>query len=81
MTTKEQIKQKIQKERGEYTHDRFKKFQFLKNTNQLGKYYLQKRGFKKAIIKPKEEVKLNWLEKLIVFIKALFKTLTLRTAR
>lgn len=75
MTTKQQI----QTERGEYTKARRKKFLYLKRTGQLDNYYLQKRGFKKTIVKPKAEVKLNWLEKLIVYIKALFRTL--RTAR
>jgi len=74
------IKQTIQTERGEYTKARRKKFQYLKRTGQLSNYYKSKSGI---VNKPKaevrEEIKLNWLEKLIVFIKALFRTL--RTVR
>ncbi len=75
------IKQKLQTERGEYTKVRRKKFLYLKRIGQLSNYYKSKNGI---VNKPKaeiKEIKLNWLEKLIVFIKTLFKTLKLRTAK
>ena len=64
------IFEEIKKERGEYTRKRRKKFLRLKNTKGLNQYYLQKRGLK--ISKPKVEIKLNWFEKIILFIKRLF---------
>lgn len=48
--TKEEIKQRIQQERGEYTRARTKKFLHLKHTGQLQNYYLAKQGLSKKKI-------------------------------
>jgi len=39
---KEQTKQRIRKERGEYERERKKKFQYLKHTGQMDNYYRRK---------------------------------------
>ncbi len=44
--SKQQIKQQIAQKRGEVSKKRLKKFTHLKNTDNLGTYYLQKRGIK-----------------------------------
>ena len=76
------IKQRIQTERGEYTRARRKKFQFLKHTGQLSNYYKSKMQIvNKPKAEIKKEIKLNRFEKIMVFIKVLFKTLKLRTGQ
>lgn len=44
--SKQQIKQRITQKRGEVSKKRLRKFSHLKNTDNLGTYYLQKRGIK-----------------------------------
>ena len=76
------IKQQIQTERGEYTRARRKKFLYLKRAWQLSNYYKSKmRIVNKPKAEIKKEIKLNWFEKIMVFIKVLFKTLKLRTGQ
>ncbi len=66
--------QQIQTERGEYTKARKKKFLYLKRMGQLSNYYKSKiKIVKKPKTETKEEIKLNWLGKLILFIKIFFK--------
>ncbi len=70
MKIKEQIKQRIKIERGEYGRARKKKFLYLKHTGQLESYYKQKQGrtIPKPIIKA---VKISLWERIIHWFKNL----------
>jgi len=77
MKNKEQIKQKIQKERGEYERARRKAFLYYKNIGRLDLYYKQK-----IPIIPKIKTivqKLKWYQRiyiiLILGIKRLWRKL------
>ena len=64
-----------QQKRGLYERKRREKFEYLKHTGQLNNYY---RSIRRHNEKPQAEqikIQLNWFDKIVVFIQALFKTL------
>jgi hypothetical protein len=74
------IKEKIDKQRGEYTNKREKKFDRLRNTKQYDNYYEQKHHLIKR--KEKGEMiaegfkdihRLSWFDKLIIKLSNLCK--------
>ena len=70
---KEQIKQRIQKERGEYTHKRRKKFLFLKHIGQLDNYYRQKISITPAIKSVVQQLK--WWQRIYIVSVLILKRL------
>jgi len=71
--TKEQIRQRIEKERGEYTRKRRRKFLYLKHTNQMGNYYRQKIPIIQRL-KPIVS-SLKWWQRIYIVIVISFKRL------
>ncbi len=64
-----------EQKRGLYERKRREKFEYLKNTRQLDNYYKSiRRHNEKPKVKP-VTIKLNWFDKIIIFIQALFQTL------
>jgi len=65
-----------EQKRGLLERKRRKKFLYLKNTGQLDNYY---KSIRRHNEKPKQNnpisIELNWFDKAVVFIEALFKTI------
>jgi hypothetical protein len=73
METKEQIKQRIQEERGKYERQRRKEFEHFKNIGRLDLYYK-----KKIPLMPKIKIEnivsnLNWWQRIHIVLVLGFK--------
>ncbi len=73
MENKEQIKQRIQKERGEYERERRKKFLYLKHTGQLDNYYKQKISMKQKLESIVQQLK--WWQRIYITSVLIFRRL------
>ena len=77
---KEQIKQKIQKERREYERERRKEWLHYKNIGRLDLYYKQKIPMMVKLSKPTTHIRnivgnLNWWQKIYIVLILGFKRL------
>ena len=77
---KEQIKQKIQKERREYERERRKEWLHYKNIGRLDLYYKQKIPMMAKLSKPTTHIRnivgnLNWWQKIYIVLILGFKRL------
>ena len=77
---KEQIKQKIQKERREYERERRKEWLYYKNIGRLDLYYKQKIPMMAKLSKPTTHIRnivgnLNWWQKIYIVLILGFKRL------
>jgi len=77
---KKQIKQKIQKERGEYERERRKERLHYKNIGRLDLYYKQKIPMMVKLSKPTTHIRnivgnLNWWQKIYIVLILGFKRL------
>ena len=77
---KEQIKQKIQKERREYERERRKEWLHYKNIGRLDLYYKQKIPMMAKLSKPTIHIRnivgnLNWWQKIYIVLILGFKRL------
>ena len=77
---KKQIKQKIQKERGEYERERRKEWLHYKNIGRLDLYYKQRIPMMAKLSKPTTHIRnivgnLNWWQKIYIVLILGFKRL------
>jgi len=75
MKNKEQIKQRIQKERGEYERERRKEFLYYKNIGRLDLYYKQKIPIMPKIKMSEIVQKLKWWQRIYIILILGFKRL------
>ena len=77
---KEQIRQKIQEEQGEYERERRKEWLHYKNIGRLDLYYKQKIPMMAKLSKPTIHVRnivgnLNWWQRIYIFFNLALKRL------
>lgn len=81
METKEQIRQRIQKERGEYTREKTKRYLHYKNIGRLDLYYKRKIPMMPRINLKTMVSNLKWWQRIYIFLILLFKKIWRRIKR